>query len=63
MYKTEYEILLEGLKEEGRVKQLSESESSEILNEIYYGYGDFITNQRRNEKESEQELREIVLNA
>lgn len=63
MYKTEYEILLEGLMEEGRVKQLSESESSEILNEIYIGYGDFITNQRKNEKESEQELREIVLNA
>lgn len=63
MFKTEYETLLEQLTQQGKIHTLTEKESSAILSDIYSGYDDFITGQRKNEKESEHELREIVLNA
>ena len=59
IFKTEYEILLESLSEQGKVKILSENDSNKILKEIFDGMKD----DRHLFIESERELQNIVLNS
>lgn len=61
-YKTEYELLMEELISKGKVRTLSEIESSDIINEIYHNYDEFLLNHRLKMVESETELRNIVIN-
>jgi hypothetical protein len=61
-YKTEYELLIEELIRKGKVRTLSEIESSDIINEIYHNYDEFLLNHRLKIVESEKELRNIVIN-
>ena len=60
--KTEYELLIEELMSKGKVRTLSEIESSDIINEIYHNYDEFLLNHRLKMAESETELRNIVIN-
>ena len=60
--KTEYELLIEELISKGKVRTLSEIESSDIINEIYHNYDDFLLNHRLKMVESETELRHIIIN-
>lgn len=61
-YKTEYELLMEELISKGKIRTLSEIESSDIINEIYHNYDEFLLNHRLKMVESEKELRNIVIN-
>lgn len=60
--KTEYELLIEELISKGKVRTLSEIESSDIINEIYHNYDEFLLNHRLKMIESETDLKNIVIN-
>jgi len=61
-FKTEYELLIEELTKKGKVRTLSEIESTDIINEIYCNYDKFCLEQRLKTVESEIDLRNIVIN-
>jgi hypothetical protein len=61
--KSEYELLMEKFKLEGKVKVFSEEETHEIISELNKGLDDFLNKQKQIEQASEQELSRIVLNS
>lgn len=62
-FKSQYELLMEELKKEGKVKDLTPEESQLVAKEITTGYDQFILVQNKRNKEAQKALSNFSLNA
>jgi hypothetical protein len=60
-YKSLYEILLDELEAQGKIREVSPDKNIQILQELNEGMEDFVSDQRIKERHSEIELASIVL--
>ena len=60
-YRSAYEILIEKLKQNNQIEELSGEDNLLIMKELNEGMSDFVNEQRAKEKSSELELAGIVL--
>ena len=61
--KSEYELVMEQFQQAGQVVTFNEEQSLNIIENLNSGMNDFLYEQKINEKESELELSDLILNS